>query len=89
MGTTIVKDGVAKPDDTIVIKKGIPIPRKRRSKTVEVAAKMEVGDCIDLPFDKSTMGITGMLGKALAPWKFVQRRAVVDGVEVLRVWRTA
>lgn len=75
---------VTSPFD-VVIKRGIPMPEsyaKSNSKLYGIAAQMQIGDCIDIPYSRS--GTASNLARAFG-YEFTQRK--VDNV--LRIWRTA
>lgn len=73
------------------IEKGVPLPKPRQNIKALPLSKMEVGDSIFLPGKKSTNGANG----SLSHWsrklgaKFTQRKATVDGVDGVRIWRVA
>ena len=77
--------GKAVEEAEVVIRRGIPIPASKsqsNGRLYALARKMEVGDCIDLPYTRT--GVAGNLGRALG-YEFTQRKVG----DILRVWRTA
>lgn len=82
-------DGKAQPQPAhpfdVVIKRGIPLPEPRargNTKLYQVAARMQVGDYIEIPYTRS--GSASNLGRAFG-YEFTQRKVG----NVLRIWRTA
>jgi hypothetical protein len=66
-----------------VIKQGIPIPEARNEtsiKVYEVALKMQIWDCIDVPYTRNP--IAGNLSRATG-YAFTQRKIG----NILRIWR--
>lgn len=69
----------------VVIKRGIPIPEPRNksdSRLYGIARKMQVGDCIEIPYSRT--GHAANLERSLG-YTFTQRKVG----DVLRIWRTA
>ena len=77
--------------DELPIEKNIPIPKaapnmERTSPLYETARSMVVGDSVVIPHDRAhpyTSNMTRATG-----FKFTQRIVVIDGVKMLRIWRT-
>jgi hypothetical protein len=73
------------------IKSGIPIPEPRgtkRSVFSRTLAKMEIGQCIDLPHSESNRVNVAKKAKQ-AGLKIACRSVIEDGQKILRVWRIA
>ncbi|MBS0219165.1 MAG: hypothetical protein JSR91_00335 [Proteobacteria bacterium] len=82
----------------IVIERGIPIPKPRGRGRVRTPLrfaldKMEIGDSICVYNDgggiKKTQQVAAGRAARLKPKKFVTRRLVENGLQIVRIWRVA